>query len=55
MSRRDPFFYDQPPLKFVDELKKPYYEKAPKGYNTRKTTSVTGVVRIGGLPHTGAV
>ncbi len=39
MMRIDPYFYDQPPLKFVDELKKPFYQKAPKGYNSRSRRS----------------
>ena len=27
-ARIDPFYYDQPPIEFVDELKKPYHEKS---------------------------
>ena len=35
-ARVDPFYYDQPPLEFVDELKKPIYEARPQGYGARK-------------------
>lgn len=35
-ARIDPFYNDQPPLEFVEELKKPYFEKKPLGYNTRE-------------------
>lgn len=34
-ARRDPFFYDQPPLLFVDELKKPLHEKKPVWFGER--------------------
>ena len=34
-ARIDPYYYDQPPLEFVEELKKPFYEKKPEGFNTR--------------------
>lgn len=35
-ARIDPFYYDQPPLEFVDELKRPLYEKKPVGFGKRK-------------------
>lgn len=34
-ARIDPYYYDQPPLEFVEELKKPFYQKKPDGFNTR--------------------
>ncbi|MBE6645074.1 MAG: hypothetical protein E7612_06840 [Ruminococcaceae bacterium] len=34
-ARIDPFYYEQPPLEFVDELKKPYHEKKPDGFACR--------------------
>ena len=33
--RIDPFYYDQPPLLFVDELKKPLHEKKPAWFAER--------------------
>ena len=35
-ERVDPFFYDQPPFEFIEDLKSPYYKSKPKGYNTRE-------------------
>ncbi len=35
IPRIDPFYYDQPPLLFVDELKKPFYQKKPDGFGKR--------------------
>lgn len=37
--RIDPFFYDQPPLLFVDELKKPLHEKKPAWFARRALAS----------------
>ena len=34
-ARIDPFYYDQPPLEFVEELKKPYHEKKPEGFGRK--------------------
>ena len=33
--RIDPFFYDQPPLLFVDELKKPLHVQKPAWFGER--------------------
>ncbi len=35
MERYDPFYYDQPPLLFVDELKTPFYRKKPDHFGVR--------------------
>ncbi len=35
-KNEDPFFHDQPPCEFIDELKKPLHESAPLGFGTRK-------------------
>ena len=32
----DPYFYNQPPMTFIDDLKKPVHEKAPDYYGKRK-------------------
>ena len=36
MERLDPFFKEQPPLKFIDDLKQPYYTKKPEGFGKRE-------------------
>lgn len=36
MERLDPFFNDQPPLEFVEELKKPFYQKKPDNFGKRE-------------------
>ena len=32
-TRLDPFFEDQPPIEFIEDLKKPVHESAPIGFN----------------------
>ena len=39
MEILDPFFSDQPPLDFVNELKKPFYEKKPEAFGKREKRS----------------
>ena len=46
-ARIDPFYYDQPPLEFVDELKKPYHEKKPKDFGIRACRE--GEISVGGI------
>ena len=36
--KKDPFFEAQPPLSFVEDLKKPLHLKKPKNYGTRERT-----------------
>lgn len=36
MERIDPFFSDQPPLEFIEELKKPFYQKKPENFGKRR-------------------
>ena len=35
-KNEDPFFHDQPPLEFIEDLKSPVHEKAPLNFDTRK-------------------
>jgi len=46
-ERIDPFFDDQPPMEFVDELKKPFYQSAPANFNTRKIRE--GEIAVSGI------
>ncbi len=39
IKRIDPFYEDQPPLLFVDELKKPFYQKKPDNFGKRAIKS----------------
>ena len=34
-ERIDPFYYEQPPLEFIEELKKPYYTARPESFGRR--------------------
>ena len=36
LIKKDPFFENQPPLAFVDELKKPLHSEKPAGYGERE-------------------
>ena len=31
----DPYYYEQPPLEFIEDLKAPYYRTRPENYNAR--------------------
>ena len=46
-ARIDPFYYDQPPLEFVEDLKKPMLEKAPEGFGKRDAR--TGEISVKGI------
>lgn len=52
--RIDPFFYDQPPLLFVDELKRPLHEKRPAWFARRALASdevdITGIYLVNEFP-----
>ena len=43
----DPYFYNQPPFSFIDELKKPLHKKAPDYYGKR--TALTDEIDVSGL------
>lgn len=43
----DPFFYNQPPLSFIEELKKPLHDKAPEYYGKREIEK--GEIDVQGL------
>ena len=46
-ARIDPFYYEQPPLEFVDGLKQPLFEKAPDGFGKRAARA--GEVTVNGI------
>lgn len=46
-ARIDPFYYKQPPLEFIDELKRPFYEKKPDGFGKRGMRD--GEVSVAGI------
>ena len=52
--RIDPFFYKQPPLRFVDELRKPVHVSKPAWFGNRKPvegeTSVKGAYLMNTFP-----
>ena len=45
--RLDPFFEDQPPIEFIEDLKKPVHEAAPKNFNRNGMPEENQVLALG--------